>query len=195
MFPLRLRDFLATACLAIVTLRQAPLLAAEPTAARDPGWEGYNNRLVPEVTPLVTQDFGYTRTNFAAKSPGEIGGRITRASEPAWYAAKIPPKTLDDKLAASGNFTITEGGGAVCCGWFNGQHVLYISPEASNAAAGGPEANFSALLAQSANSTAAVPIYVVSNFKQGNVIPSAPLPTGPTSSASSGYSPLWQVNM
>jgi len=82
----------------------------------------------------------------------------------------------------------------VVVGWFNGQHALYISPEASDAAADGPDANFSALLGRSANSNAAVPIYVVTNFKQGNVIPSAPLPTGPTSSATSGYSPLWQVN-
>jgi hypothetical protein len=91
------------------------------TFDRDPGWEGYNNRLVPEVTPLVTQDFGYSRTNFAAKSLGEIGGRITRASEPAWYAARIPAKSLDDKLSASGAFTLIRGGGAICFGWFNGQ--------------------------------------------------------------------------
>lgn len=83
----------------------------------------------------------------------------------------------------------------VTVGWFNGQHALYISPEASDAGAGGAQANVSALLGRSANSNAAVPIYVVTNFKQGNIIPTAPLPTGPTSSASSGYSPLWQVNM
>src|SRR5713226_2430111 len=73
-------------------------------------------------------------------------------------------------------------------------HVLYLSPGASDAAAGGPQANLSTLLGRSANSNAVVPIYTVTNFKQGNVIPSAPLPTGPSSSANSGYSPLWQVN-
>ncbi|HJZ99014.1 MAG TPA: hypothetical protein VKE70_21035 [Candidatus Solibacter sp.] len=81
----------------------------------------------------------------------------------------------------------------VTVGWFNGQHVLYLSPEASDPAAGGPQANFSTLLGRAANTTAAVPIFVVTNFKQGNVIPSAPIPTGPKST-SLGYSPLWQVN-
>ncbi len=71
-------------------------------------------------------------------------------------------------------------------------HVLYLSPGASDAAAGGPQANLSTLLGRSANSNAVVPIYTVTNFKQGNVISSAPLPTGPKSSANSGYSPLWQ---
>jgi hypothetical protein len=81
----------------------------------------------------------------------------------------------------------------VVVGWFNGQHVLYISPEASTAAVAGPQANLSLLLAKSANTNAVVPIYAVTNFKQGNVIPSAPLPTGPTNT-NAGYSPLWQLN-
>jgi hypothetical protein len=79
-------------------------------------------------------------------------------------------------------------------GWFNGQHVLYVSPDASDAGAGGPDANFSPLLGRSANTNAVVPIYTVTNFKQGNIIPTAPNPTGPKST-SLGYSPLWQVNM
>jgi len=29
---------------------------------------------VPARLPTVTQDFGYSKTAFAAKSPGEIGG-------------------------------------------------------------------------------------------------------------------------
>src|SRR5216684_460126 len=73
-------------------------------------------------------------------------------------------------------------------------HVLYLSQGASDAAAGGSQANLNTLLGRSANSNAVVPIYTVTNFKQGNVIPSAPLPTGAKSSANSGYSPLWQVN-
>jgi hypothetical protein len=88
---------------------------------RDPGWEGYNNHIPPQAAPTVTQDFGYSRTHYAGKEVGEIGGRVTRASEPAWYGARIPPKTLDDKLSASGTFALTEGGGGICFGWFNGQ--------------------------------------------------------------------------
>jgi hypothetical protein len=78
-------------------------------------------------------------------------------------------------------------------GWFNGQRVLYVSPEASDAAAGGPDSNLSVMLGSAANTGAVDPIYVVTNFKQANIIPSAPLPTGPQSTTR-GYSPLWQVN-
>jgi hypothetical protein len=77
-------------------------------------------------------------------------------------------------------------------GWFNGQPVLYLSPEASDPGAGGPQANFSSLLGRSANTNAVVPIFIVTNFKPGNIIASAPLPTGPAST-SMAYSPLWQV--
>src|SRR6267154_4999181 len=54
---------------------------------KDPGWEGHNNRVVPERLPTVVQDFGYSKTNFAGKAAGELGGRVTRASEPAFYKA------------------------------------------------------------------------------------------------------------
>jgi hypothetical protein len=42
------------------------------TFDRDPGWDGFNNRLVPEVAPKVTQDFGYSDTSFASKAHGEL---------------------------------------------------------------------------------------------------------------------------
>src|SRR5260221_6655242 len=61
---------------------------------KDPGWEGHNNHIVPERLATVAQDFGYSQTDFAGKAPGELGGRITRASEPAYYADKIGPLTL-----------------------------------------------------------------------------------------------------
>jgi hypothetical protein len=87
---------------------------------RDPAWDGYNNRMVPHERPTISQDFGYSPTHFASKSAGEVGGTIARAAEPAWYAAKVAPKTLDDKLSASGTFLITHSGGGICFGLFNG---------------------------------------------------------------------------
>jgi len=107
----------------------------------------------------------------------------------------LPGAVMSLMSGAKAGTTVATATLSLVVGWFNGEHVLYLSPEASNAAAAGPSGNFSLLLGRSANSNAVVPIYTVTNFKQGNVIPSAPLPTGPTSSASSGYSPLWQVNM
>ncbi len=48
--------------------------------AKDPGWEGHNNRVIPERLPTVVQNFGYSKTNFAGKETGELGGQVTRAS-------------------------------------------------------------------------------------------------------------------
>ena len=79
-------------------------LAADPAAPflkreafdRDPQWEGWNNHVTPSTLPTVVQDFGFTPTHFAATAAGELGGLVTRASEPAFYAANIGHKTLDD---------------------------------------------------------------------------------------------------
>lgn len=89
----------------------------------DPGWEGHNNHIVPKHVLTVKQDFGFSATNIAGKSSGEIGGRIQRSTTPASYAAQIPVKTLDDKFSASGSFAITrsEGGAGVFFGFFNSQ--------------------------------------------------------------------------
>src|SRR4051794_8154577 len=90
---------------------------------KDPGWEGHNNRIVPQRVPTVTQDFGYSKTHFAGKAAGELGGHITRASEPAYYADRIGPVTLDDKLSASGTFALTKttAGGGVFFGFFRAE--------------------------------------------------------------------------
>src|SRR5947209_2351738 len=90
----------------------------------NPGWEGVNNRLMPESLPTITQDFGYSETGFASKTKGEIGGTLRRASVPAWYADKIAPKSLDDRLTASGTFAITKpGSGNAFLGWFNSKQT------------------------------------------------------------------------
>lgn len=88
---------------------------------RDPSWEAYRNRIVVEETKAVTQDFGFSSTNFAGSEKGEVGGTITRASTPAFYGTKIATKTLDDRLSASGTFAVTEchGSAAVAFGWYS----------------------------------------------------------------------------
>src|SRR5262249_26060847 len=90
---------------------------------KDPGWEGHNNRIVPERAPTVTQDFGYSKTNFAGKAVGELGGQITRASQPAYYADQISPVTLDERLSASGIFALTKtsAGGGIFFGFFRAE--------------------------------------------------------------------------
>jgi hypothetical protein len=107
------------------------LLAAIPAGAdepkiktehfdRDPGWEGLNNRVEVTKAPTVSQDFGYSPTNLASNEKGEIGGKVTRAARPAYYAIKVGPKTLDDKFTAAGRFAMTgtTGGAGVFFGFF-----------------------------------------------------------------------------
>ena len=87
----------------------------------DPAWDAYRNRIEPKQGKTVKQDFGYrAESNFAGKAKGEIGGTIWRCSKPASYADKIEPKTLNDKLSASGTFAITAtaGSSGAFFGWF-----------------------------------------------------------------------------
>jgi hypothetical protein len=88
----------------------------------EPAWTGVNNQ--PRFPPCITvdQDFGYSpRTTFAGGAPGEIGGKIWRASSIAYYARVIAPKTFEDKLSASGRFAVTKalGSSGFIFGWFN----------------------------------------------------------------------------
>lgn len=89
----------------------------------DPGWVAQNNHIVPKKYPTIQQDFGFSQTSFAGKAVGEMGGQVARASDPAYYADKIAPKTLDDKLSASGTFALTKttSGGGVFFGFFRAE--------------------------------------------------------------------------
>jgi hypothetical protein len=89
---------------------------------RDPGWDAYNNRLKPDPKEVSTvdQNFGYSNTQFAGGGKGELGGKIWRSVTSAFYADKIPVKTLNDKLTASGRFSITDTiqNAGLWFGWF-----------------------------------------------------------------------------
>jgi hypothetical protein len=108
----------------------APAQAESPPAAglravnfdHDPGWEEFNNHVIPKNPLVVKQDFGYSATNHAGKAKGELGGSVQRSTTPASYAAALTPaKTLDDKLSASGTFAVTaaQGGAGLFFGFFN----------------------------------------------------------------------------
>lgn len=87
---------------------------------RDPGWDGFNNRVEPDKGSPVSQDFGYSPTAFASRERGEVGGRVQRAGKPAYFADNIGVKTLNDRLTATGTFALTRTGGnsGVFFGWF-----------------------------------------------------------------------------
>lgn len=87
-----------------------------------PAWVGVNNQPEFPPCPTVDQDFGYSlATSFAGGAPGEIGGKIWRASSIACYAKAISPKTLQDRLSASGTFAVTKSAGSsgFLLGWFH----------------------------------------------------------------------------
>lgn len=88
---------------------------------RDPGWEGFRNRLVAQVCPTTRQDFGFSRTSLAGAAPGEMGGQVWRSTTPAHYADRIAARTLNDRLRASGSFALLKSSGSsgVFFGWFN----------------------------------------------------------------------------
>lgn len=88
----------------------------------DPNWEGVNNRIIPAKYPTVTQDFGFANSEHAGKGRGEMGGLVTRASAPAFYAVNVGRKTLDDRLSASGTFALMQstGGSGMFFGFFKG---------------------------------------------------------------------------
>ena len=91
----------------------------------DPGWEGHNNRLARELPPVtIRNDFGYSPfTRNAGGEPGEIGGRIQPASEPAYYAMPIATRTLGNRLIASGKLQVGRGGSNMLFGFFNNKTI------------------------------------------------------------------------
>jgi hypothetical protein len=86
-------------------------------------------------------------------------------------------------------------------GWFDGQPVHYVTTDVSDAGmARAMGVNFVPRLADALPPAPARPgqagaverIYMITNFEQGNVLPSAPVPTGPDN-ADRAYSPLWVI--
>ena len=83
----------------------------------DPGWDGHNNRLTDSRS--ITQDFGYSSGTSNAGGPsGEVGGRITPAGEPAYYAKVISELTFQDAFTASGTMN-ADGPVHTQLGFFN----------------------------------------------------------------------------
>jgi hypothetical protein len=138
MFRIRHRELLTSAAL-VVTLA-APALAAEPADrllqrrenfAVDPAWEGMNNRNTPKTLRTVKQDFGYRAGRFAGgDAAGEIGGTVNKSKQIAYYAKKIPVKSLDDPLSASGTLYLREShvSSAIMVGWFNSKSRGWRTP-------------------------------------------------------------------
>jgi len=85
----------------------------------DPGWDARGNQRIAG-SAKVLQDFGYSPTNNAGVSLGEIGGRISRSTTPAHYASPVDALGLDDFMSASGSIALLDDrDGGTFIGWFN----------------------------------------------------------------------------
>ncbi len=107
--------------LGVAAVLAMPLAAEERTERfdRDPGWDGHNHRSDTPPPRTVRQDFGYSPSGHAGGKPGAMGGFISPAAEPAYYAKKISAKTLGDVLTASGTLSCTGRPFHVLVGFFN----------------------------------------------------------------------------
>ncbi len=104
----------------------------------DPAWEENRNRITfddSEIRPY--HNFGWSQTNHAGGTLGEIGGLIWRADErkpeqAGYYADRIGHLTMEDTLEASGKIAMLRASAdsAVLIGWFNSE--TYIGAPPSN---------------------------------------------------------------
>lgn len=79
--------------------------------------------------------------------------------------------------------------------WYKGKVAYYIQTDASDPSYASQQGvNLVPQLSNAIAGGAVDDIYHVTNFNQGNVIPSAPIPTGP-GNADPNYTPLWQVSL
>jgi hypothetical protein len=90
---------------------------------RDPGWIGSGNRVTFEDPEQVgAHNFGYSsKTNIAGGAPGEVGGVLWRSGDYAYYADRVGPLGLNNKLEARGKVHLVTAGpdSDIFFGWFN----------------------------------------------------------------------------
>jgi hypothetical protein len=132
------------------------------------------------------------------KASGPIGRQLILACALLLAAGANAQSALADRgvmhvQAASGVPSVRL---PLVVGWYDGQEVLYLTTDVSDKqAALDMGVNYVPRLANAINSSpgSVDDIFAVTNFTQGNIIPSAPLPTGP-GNLDPEYSPLWQVS-
>jgi len=90
---------------------------------QDPRWDSHNNRSPVPASREVRQEFGWSKTSPSVG--GRIGGFVCPDPEPAFYAKRIPKRTLKAPFSASGTLvvlpggTLEDGAGNTLIGFFN----------------------------------------------------------------------------
>jgi hypothetical protein len=114
------RIFVSLALLVVALSEVACAGERQQNFDHDPQWDSHNNRAATPMPREARQDFGYSSTRHAGgEGAGEIGGFLTPAAEPAYYARRIDTMTFGDRLAASGKLACTDEQFHVLVGFFN----------------------------------------------------------------------------
>jgi hypothetical protein len=90
--------------------------------SQDPAWDAKLNRTKYQAKDVGgAHDFGFSLTRFAGGKPGEIGGTFWRSGKYAYYADRVGPLSLDDRLEARGRVILTTGApdSDMFLGWFD----------------------------------------------------------------------------
>ena len=101
--------------------------------SKDPGWDASGNRKTYQGTDVGgAHNFGFSDTNHAGGSAGEIGGTFWRSDKWGYYADPIGKLTFDDRLEARGKVVLMVGApdSDMCFGWF-GAHRDGEAPDKS----------------------------------------------------------------
>ena len=89
---------------------------------RDPNWEASGNRVSYKAADVGgAHNFGFSNTSYAGGKPGEVGGTLWRSGKYGYYADRVGPLSLDDRLEASGKVVLQVGApdSDMFIGWFN----------------------------------------------------------------------------
>jgi hypothetical protein len=105
--------------------------------SKDPGWPGEGNRVSFEDLEITgAHDFGFSaQTNHAGGSkPGEAGGGFWRSGDLGWYADRVGPLNLEQRLEARGKVKLVTAGpdSDMRIGWFNSNAKGTAGADADN---------------------------------------------------------------
>jgi len=91
--------------------------------SQDPGWVGMGNHAGAANREWGgAHNFGFSPTSRASGANGELGGLMWRCGAYGYYADRIGPLSLADRLEASGKVVLNVGppDSGMYLGWFNG---------------------------------------------------------------------------
>lgn len=103
--------------------------------SQDPGWIGAGNRITFEDREQTgAHDFGFSATNHAGSAPGEVGGGLWRSGKFGFYADRVGPLDLNQRLEARGKVRLVTAGpdSDMQIGWFNSAASEQEQPEQRN---------------------------------------------------------------